>query len=920
MGLMDVFRFKSTLFAINQDFVSARFAVRSTRRELKTEKKLESEILEEEEVARLRKDNQKRISETSRLLGKMDVSDVRSLKEEVTKLSKTLQLEKMTVTELKTYGKSLHRQVQLIAKIIENLHQLVLREDLEVVHDTRVPLEAIKHFANQLKKVVPKMLRRSLSSSAKNEVKKIIEGLGEELNKLVGEVLSFTEKDLSFYQRKSTKGTLAQHLRERTTFKKKINGKVQWILSQIKELEKRLYKEFKGKKLDNLQQALLNELAYFRQQFEELVKFSILRVQIAEFMIIEAMKKKEELAKELMGLRKEIEEFSALVNIQKTTMVGRTKHQNKKDWYQSRAEAFSKNKLAIDATVKKLNKKVKLEGKTLSVALKVTNKNLVAELNAELKREEKIRKEEYKAQKKVSGNVGSLMLRGKKILMTSMFVVLGLGALKGDSKMSIQSVRQVEETAIEETMSAEDVKRLRQSPKLAAEFASRIGAIIEDKGAQAAGTVEKLAVGVARGIKAELTAAEKTAARKATTQKRVAEQEVKKTADETLEEAAKPRAGAGKIVVDGPGFVVQKKGSEFLFSFSKAKVVVDLSEYKDLIALKSEALKKTTFKGYPIKVRENLTIKSLSENSEVRVVVEGQTLEFYCKDVIIVDGPTTMECKFGNDTIAVKATGKPDLDYAGEDLIKYVHYGTDTVILMDDNYLPDAPILNQRFARKGPVTDKDFLEVLDTLVDYPVYWGPPGIGDSDHHNIVCNGLMRNMYLAMIGDKFLNDVKMKGLSRPIDMRRNWKWQEYFIKSKVAHKVEGDRKLPKIKIVSKGGRVKKVRSVFLKDFGTHLKKIGTKPHPGMVITLKHLKSNGKISQHSVVVGEVKGYKILNVYSAESDKESGITGKRGKGMGIVKQVNLSEFDGYWVTFFVDSHQYLRQMGVGAKEYASR
>ncbi len=222
--------------------------------------------------------------------------------------------ERTTAKDIQKYESALRKQLYSIMKVISLLKKLIENEYLEIVYDIRNPLVIFEEFLKKIREGLNKM---KLSASDKNNIMQIIENIEKEYDGLIESSLKFIESDLSYFSTIGLKfdkfnanpeiDSFAVYLKSRSAIKKQINGKVQWILSQINLLEKRLkqLKKDSSLNLDNI----IKIVSYFELQFKGLVDFCIKRLDVSNHMIVGAISLQKEKYAELERIKNELHVF-----------------------------------------------------------------------------------------------------------------------------------------------------------------------------------------------------------------------------------------------------------------------------------------------------------------------------------------------------------------------------------------------------------------------------------------------------------------------------------------------------------------------------------------------------------------------------------------------------------------------------------
>lgn len=259
-------------------------------------------------------------SEKVRQLRQQNRAEIMKLQRAVTRVAErdTQSSQRETLADIKKYEQSMRKQLYDIVRIIVQLKKLIENEYLEIIYDLRNPLVLFEEFFRQLRTSLKGV---SIPSEAKKDIKTILEDVEASYQKLVDHTLQFVENDFKYLSsiglefdkfNKTSKADydLTRHLQERSQLKKQINGKTQWIVQQIRKLEDVFRQLVADKQLDKkVSDVILQNIGYFRKEFEGLVAFCTDRVDVANNMIVEAVTVQKEKYSELLNLKQELESF-----------------------------------------------------------------------------------------------------------------------------------------------------------------------------------------------------------------------------------------------------------------------------------------------------------------------------------------------------------------------------------------------------------------------------------------------------------------------------------------------------------------------------------------------------------------------------------------------------------------------------------
>ncbi|MFC1648128.1 hypothetical protein ACFL1B_01585 [Nanoarchaeota archaeon] len=228
------------------------------------------------------------------------------------------ELEHRTVTEMRTFEKATKRQLQDIMKIITWLRDLIEEEYIQIIYDIRQPMVILERFIEELKPLFQKV---QFKQETQVYLKDILDSITKEFDNLLDLVTGFLDKTFSIFnklgvsmEKVSLKArsdySLAVQLQQRAKLKQQINGKTQWIVSQLARLEAMLRELRDTRKYNTAQinQAIKN-IAYFRKQYLELVQMCVTRAEASGHMIAEAITIQKDKLKELDQLKAKLKSF-----------------------------------------------------------------------------------------------------------------------------------------------------------------------------------------------------------------------------------------------------------------------------------------------------------------------------------------------------------------------------------------------------------------------------------------------------------------------------------------------------------------------------------------------------------------------------------------------------------------------------------
>jgi hypothetical protein len=226
-------------------------------------------------------------------------------------------IEKLEKSEINKYYVQVEKQADDIKKIIELLKKLVESECLEIIYDVRAPLVFFEKFFYQLKDML-KNIQLGLGGTEAGELNRIITNMGDSYDKLVNYTVKFIENDLNYLRRVGVplgagvagagKLTIAERLKERSEIKKGIDEKMRKIVLDLENAEKVLMRlEKEGVLKADSGKKLVESIAYFKGQFDQLVSFCVRRVEVGSHVIAEAVTMQQDKIKELEEMKKELQ-------------------------------------------------------------------------------------------------------------------------------------------------------------------------------------------------------------------------------------------------------------------------------------------------------------------------------------------------------------------------------------------------------------------------------------------------------------------------------------------------------------------------------------------------------------------------------------------------------------------------------------
>jgi hypothetical protein len=246
----------------------------------------------------------------------------------------------------------------------------------------------------------------------------------KEFNKLVNTTTEFIKNDFRYYE--ETELALQTHLKRRTTAKRQITGKITWISKQLQKVEEILSKLSIKTQNQSLQE-LSQVVSYFRTQFEGLVNFSLNRIQVANYTIIEALVLERDYLKELKKLEGEIERFYGLI------------FQQEEKLRQSSVLRLQKNRTRISGKVSKGRSEltnIRKELKSQKEAEKAEKKHLEKRIKNTEVQESSIIREEREEAKKALKKVSKL----RKAMLVTSVVVMGVPILLGSAAAGVYAL------------------------------------------------------------------------------------------------------------------------------------------------------------------------------------------------------------------------------------------------------------------------------------------------------------------------------------------------------------------------------------------------------------------------------------------------------------------------------------------------
>lgn len=250
-----------------------------------------------EEIKKVRESNRSNVLKLQKAMDRVrdrDTSDFR----------------KETIADIRAYENSLKRQAKDILQIIRLCNELIRNEFREILFDIRNPLVAFERFFMSLK---DGLVHVNLDKDTMNRLKTIVPNIQKNYLDLINDTIHYVRNELKYYnslglnfglmdETKETEYALATHVKERARIKQRMNGKAQWIMSQIKMLTENLQRRPGS-------QEIVKSMQYFSQQFKALVDFCEDRVEVADHMIIESIVLQRDYYEDLETLKEELHSF-----------------------------------------------------------------------------------------------------------------------------------------------------------------------------------------------------------------------------------------------------------------------------------------------------------------------------------------------------------------------------------------------------------------------------------------------------------------------------------------------------------------------------------------------------------------------------------------------------------------------------------
>lgn len=276
---------------------------------------------------------------------------------------------KTCMKSIRRYENALKRQLKDILKIIIELKKLIENEYLEIIYDLRSPLKIFEHFIEEIKK---NSIGLEVKKKIGKEIEKIFNEIESSYSKLLDYTFQFLENELKYYNsiginfnkfnnNLETDYAFSTHIKNRTKIKQQINGKTQWIKSQIKRLENSLKELTKKGVLDKKQsQIFLQIINYFREQFQGLIDYCIKRIDISNHMIIEAIVIQKEKYEEIENLKKELKRFYKEFIQEQERILTNISKGNKIFQIKKRIEEFKNYEIKLEQEIKNFEKKFTL--------------------------------------------------------------------------------------------------------------------------------------------------------------------------------------------------------------------------------------------------------------------------------------------------------------------------------------------------------------------------------------------------------------------------------------------------------------------------------------------------------------------------------------------------------------------------------
>ena len=305
--------------------------------------------------------------------------------------------------------------------ILQKLKLLVRNEYDDLVMDVKNPLLLFQEFCNGLSRVPQKLkIDKKTAIMIRELLKTGDRSVTKEFNKLVNTTIKFIENDFKYYE--ETELALQTHLKRRTTAKRQITGKITWISKQLQKVEE-ILNRLSAKTPNQSLQELSQVVSYFRTQFEGLVNFSLNRIQVANYTIIEALVLERDYLKELKKIEVEIERFYGLI------------FQQEEKLRQSSVSRLHKNKTRISGKISEGRSEltnIKKELKNQEEAEKAEKEHLEKRIKNTEVQESNIIREERKEAKKALKKVSKFK---KAILLT--LAIGGIPILLGTTAAGI---------------------------------------------------------------------------------------------------------------------------------------------------------------------------------------------------------------------------------------------------------------------------------------------------------------------------------------------------------------------------------------------------------------------------------------------------------------------------------------------------
>lgn len=386
-----------------------------------------------EVVTRTRQENRNKVLRLQRAMARVD-------KRELPKLAKG------SIKYIRNYEGSLRRQLFDLIQIINHLKQLIENEDLELLYDVRNPLSVFEEFINQLKK---SMKQIQFHSGTAIEIKNLIKSIETEYDNLINYVINLIEGDFKHFQtigldftllktKVLSDLTIAEHMKQRALLKRQINGKTQWIIQRIKELET-FIRQLKSRQANVFKQQLLDTIVFFRKQFSGLVQFCLQRADVANHMIVEAIVIQKEKYGQLEKIKLDLETFYKEFVAEQQVLRDESKSNYMDQQIKDRMIDFGLYEDDIKHELEKFEKNF--------------NKKI---LRAE-KKDIRILRIEKKEEEIVIRQLSGFRKKMKRFALTGLIALIGLSSLnlaaKGISQIDLTSRTQIEQTIGKEKIS-----------------------------------------------------------------------------------------------------------------------------------------------------------------------------------------------------------------------------------------------------------------------------------------------------------------------------------------------------------------------------------------------------------------------------------------------------------------------------------